>query len=58
MPSNVEIKAHLKDVAGVIKTSSELCTEGPTILRQEDVFFKLNKGRLKLRKSEVFIQCF
>ena len=58
MPSNVEIKAHLKDVAGVIKTSAELCTEGPTILRQEDIFFKVNKGRLKLRKSEVFIQCF
>lgn len=52
MPSNVEIKAYLKDVEGVLKASSEICTEGPIIIQQEDVFFDVDKGRLKLRKLE------
>ena len=53
MPSNVEIKAHLKDLAGVCKIAEQICTEGPTILQQEDTFFTVDKGRLKLRKIEV-----
>ncbi|XP_076116156.1 uncharacterized protein LOC143083749 [Mytilus galloprovincialis] len=52
MPSNVEIKAHLKDLAGVCKVAEQICTEGPTILQQEDTFFTVDKGRLKLRKIE------
>ena len=53
MPSNVEIKAHLRDIDGVCKIAETICTEGPTVLKQEDVFFITDKGRLKLRKIEV-----
>lgn len=52
MPSNVEIKAYLKDVKGVCEKASKLCTEGPMVIKQRDTFFIVNKGRLKLRKIE------
>ncbi|MGC4032877.1 MAG: class IV adenylate cyclase [Tepidisphaeraceae bacterium] len=49
MAFNVEIKARLRDRAGVEATLKTLRAAGPTVLRQLDVFFPTPTGRLKLR---------
>lgn len=49
MPSNVEIKARLRDRAGVQARAVALATEPVRVIGQEDVFFRTPKGRLKLR---------
>jgi len=46
---NVEIKARLGDIKIQQKIAANLSNSGPTIIRQEDIFFKTNNGRLKLR---------
>lgn len=53
MPSNVEIKAQLADVEGLKRLAGELCDEGPIVIKQEDTFFHVPNGRLKLRKLQV-----
>ncbi len=50
MPRNVEIKARVRDRAGLLERIAALATEGPFELQQEDVFFPCRDGRLKLRK--------
>lgn len=47
---NVEIKARIDNVNEKIRIAKELSGEPGTILLQHDVFFNVNKGRLKLRK--------
>ncbi|KAF4086180.1 hypothetical protein AMELA_G00103180 [Ameiurus melas] len=50
MPSNVEIKAWLRDPDHVTKRARELSGSDGTIIRQHDTFFHTSKeGRLKLR---------
>lgn len=49
MPSNVEIKARLRDRASVEASVRELADHGPELIVQEDVFFVCDRGRLKLR---------
>lgn len=49
MPSNVEIKAILRDRARVEALATRLSDTGPEIIRQEDVFFCCRGARLKLR---------
>ncbi|GMV79474.1 MAG: hypothetical protein AMXMBFR7_06580 [Planctomycetota bacterium] len=49
MPSNVEIKARLRDRAGVQARAVALATEPVRVIGQEDVFFRTPSGRLKLR---------
>lgn len=49
MAYNVEIKARLRDRAGVEAILKTLNAVGPTVLRQLDVFFPTPNGRLKLR---------
>ncbi|MBE7465051.1 MAG: class IV adenylate cyclase [Planctomycetes bacterium] len=49
MPSNVEIKARLRDRGGVQARAVALATEPVRVIGQEDVFFRTPKGRLKLR---------
>lgn len=49
MPSNIEIKARVRDQQGMRKTASELATEPMVVLEQVDAFFKCQNGRLKLR---------
>jgi predicted adenylyl cyclase CyaB len=49
MPSNIEIKAVLKNRAEALSIAASLCDTGPEILRQEDVFFRCEGARLKLR---------
>ena len=49
MPSNVEIKAKLRDreaVEALVRVRSD---HGPELIFQEDVFFPCESGRLKLR---------
>ena len=48
-PSNVEIKARLRDRA-TVEALVRVCADyGPELIVQEDVFFPCESGRLKLR---------
>ena len=49
MPSNIEIKAVLRDRAGVENLVRDRADHGPELIVQEDVFFPCEEGRLKLR---------
>jgi predicted adenylyl cyclase CyaB len=49
MPSNIEIKATLTDRAAALAAAARLSDSGPEIIRQEDVFFRCEDARLKLR---------
>ena len=53
MPSNVEIKARVDDVDALKEKASKLSGGEPVTIRQEDTFFNVTEGRLKLRKLEV-----
>ena len=49
IPSNVEVKARARDLAGLRRLAEGL-TDGPAeVIRQEDTFFNCPAGRLKLR---------
>lgn len=50
---NIEIKAKIQDVDHVILKAQELSNTKETIIKQHDTFFKVQEGRLKLRKFEV-----
>ncbi|MEM8648648.1 MAG: class IV adenylate cyclase, partial [Pseudomonadota bacterium] len=50
MPRNVEIKAHVRDVAEVRRRAEDASGGPPEVLEQEDVFFPAERGRLKLRR--------
>ncbi|KAJ8298827.1 hypothetical protein KUTeg_022887 [Tegillarca granosa] len=52
MPSNVEIKARVADVDSLKSKAAELSQSQGSVLIQEDVFFNVPNGRLKLRKIE------
>jgi len=49
MPANIEIKAALTDRAAALATAARLSNSGPEIIHQEDVFFRCEGARLKLR---------
>ncbi len=49
MPSNVEIKAKLRDRGAVEALVRARSDHGPELIIQEDVFFPCESGRLKLR---------
>ncbi|TNN47318.1 hypothetical protein EYF80_042498 [Liparis tanakae] len=49
MPSNVEIKAKVSDMALFAKKAAELSQSEGSIIRQHDTFFNCSRGRLKLR---------
>ena len=49
MPSNIEIKARVGDFATLRKRAAELSDTSLQVIRQEDIFFNTEKGRLKLR---------
>ncbi len=49
MPSNIEIKARARDFNG-IRSRAEIMADMPVeVISQEDIFFSVPKGRLKLR---------
>ncbi|MGB5288811.1 MAG: class IV adenylate cyclase [Ignavibacteriaceae bacterium] len=49
MPINIEIKAKINNVENIRKKIDKLNTTTPVEILQEDVFFNIVKGRLKLR---------
>jgi predicted adenylyl cyclase CyaB len=49
MPSNIEIKASVKDLAHLNDIAAKLSDVPGVLLKQEDVFFHSPNGRLKLR---------
>ncbi|KAL4224913.1 hypothetical protein ACF0H5_015609 [Mactra antiquata] len=52
MPSNVEIKAKVDNVGHLKKLAGALCDSEPVVIHQEDTFFNVPNGRLKLRKLQ------
>jgi len=58
MPSNVEIKARLRDVNVVKQTAENLSSIKGKLLKQEDIFFFVPTGRLKLRKIQVTVHLY
>ena len=53
MPANVEIKARVDDVDELKEIARHLSDSEATVIPQEDVFFNVPNGRLKLRKLQV-----
>jgi predicted adenylyl cyclase CyaB len=49
VPSNIEIKAKLRDREAVEALIRSRADQGPELIVQEDVFFACESGRLKLR---------
>lgn len=50
MARNVEIKAHIDDLERTRRLAESAADRGPETLIQTDTFFKVEKGRLKLRE--------
>jgi len=50
MPSNIEIKARVADLARKRELAERLAQTPPTVLQQHDTFFPCQNGRLKLRE--------
>jgi predicted adenylyl cyclase CyaB len=53
MPKNIEIKARAEDVRGLKEMIERLSDGPPETLHQEDIFFNVPSGRLKLRLFSV-----
>ena len=49
MPRNVEIKARVEDLDALRRRVDSFADSGPLCLEQDDVFFHVDRGRLKLR---------
>ena len=49
MPANIEIKAHARDFAGIKSRAEKLSDTPVEVIPQEDIFFNVPQGRLKLR---------
>ena len=49
---NVEIKARVADVAALERRAVALADRGPERIAQHDTFFRVARGRLKLRRFE------
>ncbi len=49
MPSNIEIKARARDFSGMQARAEKLSDAPVQVIPQEDIFFNVEKGRLKLR---------
>jgi predicted adenylyl cyclase CyaB len=49
MPANIEIKARVRDFAGLKRRAESLSDTNLQVIPQEDTFFCIPKGRLKLR---------
>ncbi len=50
MPANIEIKARARNFADLRRRAEELSEAHPVVIPQEDTFFNVPKGRLKLRQ--------
>ena len=52
---NVEIKAKIRDYDKLMAGVQAMCSSHGEVMKQEDVFFNVPNGRLKLRKRSVCI---
>ncbi|MGD0879899.1 MAG: class IV adenylate cyclase [Anaerolineales bacterium] len=52
MPANIEIKARVRDMAGLRARAEALSDTPVQVIPQEDTFFHTPKGRLKLRQLQ------
>ena len=52
MPTNIEIKARVRDLAGLRARAEGLSDTPVQVIPQEDTFFHTHKGRLKLRRLQ------
>ena len=52
MPTNIEIKARVRDLAGLRARAEGLSDTPVQVIPQEDTFFHTPKGRLKLRRLQ------
>ncbi len=50
MPSNIEIKARARDFVGLRSRAEALADTPVEVITQEDTFFSVQRGRLKLRE--------
>ena len=50
MPANIEIKARVHDFAAIRRSAEALSDTSMQVIPQEDTFFFVPKGRLKLRQ--------
>ena len=50
MPANIEIKARVRDFDKLKARAESLCDTPVQVIPQEDTFFNIPKGRLKLRE--------
>jgi adenylate cyclase class IV len=50
MPRNIEIKARIGSVEAVLPRAQEVAGGGPELIAQDDTFFTVPHGRLKLRE--------
>ncbi len=49
MPRNIEIKARISSVEALLPRARTLADSGPELIEQDDTFFTVPHGRLKLR---------
>ena len=49
MATNIEIKARARDFESQFQIASTLCPRPVEVIAQEDIFFNVSRGRLKLR---------
>jgi adenylate cyclase class IV len=52
MPRNIEIKARIDSIEALLPRAAALADQGPTVILQDDTFFRCPSGRLKLRTFE------
>jgi predicted adenylyl cyclase CyaB len=52
MPTNIEIKAQVRDLAGLRRLAAAVSDTPVQVIPQEDTFFHSPKGRLKLRQLQ------
>jgi len=46
---NIEIKARVADMGALVARVAAFASDGPTVIQQDDTFFRCASGRLKLR---------
>ena len=49
MPQNLELKARISSVSEAVHSAHHLKAQAKGVLRQRDVYYKVSRGRLKLR---------
>ncbi|MCA3791483.1 MAG: adenylate cyclase, partial [Burkholderia sp.] len=52
MARNIEIKARAREFDRLREQAAKLATEAPLFYRQQDFFYDVPRGRLKLRRFE------